>query len=129
MGKLSRAANEKRMAQRIEIPIQVKYKYLPHMGALEEAIAQNISGSGIRLKLPHPLKKGDRLKILLYFPSDRQSVTALSEVVWCRKVSQEKVAYYDLGIRYIRIAPKDRERFIFRFCEMMINVLTLGKVR
>ena len=127
MSKSSRATADKRKAERFNVPIQVKYKYLPHKKVLAEAIVQNISGSGIRLKLPHPLHKGKHLKVLLYFPGDRHFITALSEVVWCRKILSGNNACYDLGVRYLKIQSKDRERFVFRFCEMMINILTLGK--
>lgn len=121
---------ERRKAQRLNIPIQVKYKLLPRKRVLQQTFCQDISGKGARLILDSPLKKGDRLKTLLYFPEDSRPVTAFSKIIWCkRNAARKKKAGFETGMQYIRIDPKDRERFVFLFCEMMINYFLQGKLR
>ena len=111
---------EKRRSRRLKIPLMVSYHMLPQKKTLIEKIfAKDISGGGIGLKLNFPLEKGTRLKTLLYFPSENRPVSSISEVVWCKKARGHKT--FDIGIRHIKILPKDRERFVFLFCETMID--------
>lgn len=121
---------EKRKTQRINFPIQIKYKLLPRKKILNETFAEDISGGGVRIRAGFPLKKGDRLKALLHFPNGPVPITAFTEVVRCRrKVIGGKVSF-DIGMRYVKIIPKDRERFTFSFCETMMNYFILrGKRR
>ena len=118
-------SREKRRAQRLNIPIEVKYKLFRKKRVLEEIFTQNISGSGVGIKSTKPLAKGTRIRTLLQFPGDPIPVTAISEVVWSKKTGGKNKPCYETGIRHIRIIPKDREKFVFLFCEMMINFLTL----
>ena len=110
---------ERRRAQRLDIKFKIKYKLMPRKKILEETISQNVSGGGFCVHLNQPLKNGSKLKVLLYMPNVKQPITALSKVVWCRKSAKQKG--YDVGIKHVKIAPKDKERFVFSFCEMMIN--------
>lgn len=118
---IKKVKRERRRAQRLSIPIKVKYKLLPKRKILEEIFTQNISGGGVSLRLAQSLQKGARLKTLLHFPGDPNPVTAVSEVIWCKRVSEKKKVHYNAGIRHIKIVPRDKERFVFLFCEMMIN--------
>lgn len=118
---------EKRKTQRLNIPIQIKYKLLPQEKILEETFCQNISGGGIGLNLDTPLKKGDKLKTFLHFPDDRRPVIAKSKVIWCKKKFKKgEKPCFDIGIQHMRIEPKDKTRFVFLFCEMMINYFILS---
>ena len=92
---------------------------------MEKLITQDVSGGGVGLKVPSPFKKGARLKTLLYFPNEKKPVASLSEVVWCKK--SPKTHNYYAGIRHIKIEPRDRERFVFLFCEMMVNYFLLPR--
>lgn len=118
-------SGEKRRAQRLNIPIKVKYKLFRKKRILEEIFTQNISGSGIGIKASKLLVKGSKIRTLLQFPGDSTPIAAVGEVMWCKKVGIKNKPCYDTGIKHIRIIPKDRERFVFLFCEMMINFLTL----
>ncbi len=115
---------DRRKTQRLNIPILVKYKIFPRKKLLEETFCQDISGSGFRLKTEYPIKNGERFKTLLHFPSSLKPVTATSEVVWCKEAAlKDKFGRrnYNIGIRYLKIAPKDKERFIYLFCELLLN--------
>lgn len=121
--------NERRKAQRLEIPLAVKYKILPHKRIVLGAVTQDVSGGGVSLKSNVPFKKGQQLKVLVYLPGDPKPVTSMSEVVWSRKAGEGKEAYYKIGVKFMKIVPKDKQRFVFLFCEMMINYMTLGRIK
>ena len=128
MKKMTRKTTDRRKSQRLKIPIQIRYKLLPHKRVLEETLTQNVSGGGMGLRLSQPLRKNDKLKVFLNFPTDPKPITAISEVTWCKKESVGRKGFYKAGIKHIKIVPKDKERFVFLFCEMMINYLTVGRI-
>jgi len=115
----------RRMAQRLNIPLRVQYQLLDGRKIRVENTAQDVSGTGYRLLLGSPLHKGQKLKTLLYFSSDKQPVTAISEVVWSKKVLKEGKTFYSVGLKHIEVLPKDKQRFVFLFCEMMVNYFVL----
>ncbi len=110
---------DRRRAQRLDLHFKIIYKLMPRKKILQETISQNVSGSGVRLRVNQKLELGTRLKAQLYLPNIKKPITALSKVVW-RKESPTKKGY-DVGIQHIKIDTKDKERFVFAFCEMMIN--------
>lgn len=127
--KPNRQFREKRKTQRLNIPIQVKYKLLSKNRVLNETFSQDISGGGVKLRLSNPLKKGVAIKTLLHFPYDKIPITAYTKVARCNRRLVRGKPRYDIGMQYVRINPKDRERFVFRFCEMMINHFVFGARR
>lgn len=119
---------EKRKAQRLNIRLELKYRYsFKGKILIQEVLTKNISGGGIGLVLDKPLKVGTALKTVLYFPNDPKPVASLSRVVWCRKVPRKYKAGFYVGIRHIKVAAKDRERFVFLFCETMMNYFLISK--
>lgn len=121
---------ERRKAQRLKIPILISYKVFPRKKVIDETFSQDISGRGFRLKTAYPLKRGEKFRTLLHFPSSAAPVTAKSEVVWCKEASIKSKygrRHYNIGMRYLTIAPKDRDRFIYLFCEMLLNYFLTGK--
>lgn len=116
-----------RKTQRLDIHLRSKCR-LSSKGKrlLQVVFTKNISGGGISLTLTKPLKVGTKLPVLLYFPNDPKPVCSLSQIVWC-KPNPKKYASFDVGIRHIKIAAKDRERFAFLFCETMINYFLVAK--
>jgi c-di-GMP-binding flagellar brake protein YcgR len=118
--------NEKRRAQRIKVSLPIEYQLMPKKRVLIEKIfTRDISGGGIGLRLRYPLEEGMHLKTLLYFPMSKQPISSVSKVVWCEKRSFKNKTYFDVGIRHIKIASRDKERFVFLFCETMINYFVL----
>lgn len=112
---------ERRKATRLDIQLKIGYKLPPGRKMIIETFSENISGKGIRVTLNKKLRKGDRLKTLIYFPKEPKPVTSFSEVVWCKARHAEGHQVFDNGLRYVKISPKDKERFVFLFCELMIN--------
>jgi len=117
---------ENRKSQRLKIPLRIDYNLFPRGSALEKTFAHNISGSGICLKLDYSLHKGDKLKTIVHFPQERRPVVAISRVIWCMPVTAKKKAFY-IGMKYIKIMREDRERFVFLFCEMMLNYFFMNQ--
>ena len=114
---------DRRMAERIPVSIKIQYR-LPRERSPREALAQNVSGTGMRIKSDMPFKKGGRLRSLVYFPEEQSPVSVTDRVVWCRKREEGEKAYFDVGIRHEKIEPSDKERFVFLFCDTMINMHT-----
>lgn len=80
------------------------------------------------MALSQVVKKGDRLNIRLYFPYDKNPVRAVSQVVWCKNKTGGSKSPFEVGIHYLKIRPSDKERFVFLFCEMMVNFFITGKI-
>lgn len=119
--------NERRKSQRLNISILIKYRILPKSKILDEIFCQDISGGGLKLCSGTFFKKGERLKTLIHFPDDKKPVSAISKVVWCKKRLSKDKLNYDIGVRHLKIISKDKMRFVFLFCEMMLNYFVLGK--
>ncbi len=121
--KLTIKKSERRKKQRLNIPLKVKYKWLAKKGILEEVFTRDISGGGMRIRVDKPFKKGGRLKALLYFPEEDKPINVITEVVWCKKRKFKKKNKFDVGIKHVKVAAQDKERFVFLFCETMMNFL------
>jgi len=118
---------DRRKASRLNIPLKIEYKLLPKQNILKETSLEDVSGTGLRVNLDYYLNRGSRLKTLLYFPEQENPVTAFSEVVWCKKRPADKEKLFDVGMKYIKVDQKDKERFVFLFCEAMINYFISGQ--
>ncbi len=119
---LKKRIAERRKSARLKISIPVKYKLVREKKTLHETFCRDISGGGLKLNLDCPMKKGQRLKTLIYFPEAARPITALSKVIWRKRCpSGRKGGAFELGIQHVKIDPKDRERFVYLFCEMMLS--------
>ena len=88
-----------------------------------KTVSYNISGTGISLKIDHPVRRGDKLTANLYLPGCKGGfIRAYCEVVWCKRADTRADKHnYLVGIRYVKMTPKNEERFVLNFCEMMTN--------
>ena len=113
---------ERRKAQRLDIPVPIKYGFPLRGRALSgPVLTDNISGTGIGVTLKRPITKDDNLRVLIYFPDDPRPVTSTSRVVWRKRIRGKEGDSFRIGMRHVRIDTKDRDRFVFLFCETMIN--------
>ncbi|MDD5584613.1 MAG: PilZ domain-containing protein, partial [Candidatus Omnitrophica bacterium] len=109
---------ERRKAQRLNISLPLEYRPVAGKSISSEKIfTRDISGSGVGLRLAYPVAKGARLGVLLHFPTDSRPVSSIGEIVWCTKRVVKGKKFYDVGVKHLKIAAKDRERFVFSFCE------------
>lgn len=123
---LKKETKEKRKSQRLNC-LKVKYKLLPNGKFFKETSVKNISGNGISLLLINSLPRGTKIKSSLYFADNPTNpITTINQVIWCKKSAKRK-GIYCVRMKYIHVTPKDRERFIFLFCETMINLKSLPK--
>lgn len=125
---LKKENKDRRKAQRLSIPLNIEYKVFPKLKIIKQKLS-DISGSGFKLALGHPLRQGERLKTLIYFPEEPLPITAFSEVVRCKTIKINNKKRFNIGLKYLKIIPKDRYRFISLFCEMMVNYFVLGRAK
>ena len=119
--KLKIRKKERRRTQRLNIPLKLAYKWPSRIGTLQQVFAQDISGGGMKIRVDTPFQKGDRLKAKLYFPDQPKPINVASEVIWCKRRKVRGRLRFDVGIKHVHIVPRDRERFVFLFCEAMLN--------
>jgi len=119
---------EKRKTQRINVLLEVKCQsYFKKNMLFGTLLTSDVSGGGIRLRLEKPLEIGTKLKTYLYFTKGGKPIVAYSHVVWCKKLEKKQKIYFDVGIQYLKIVSKDKERFVFLFCELMVNYFMLQR--
>ena len=120
---------ERRKASRLGLHIRIRGELSRNRERLRDIVCRDISGSGIGFGLRTPLHKDERLKLFIYFPGHSRPVRVISQVVWCCKRTGKRQHGFDAGIRYLRIAAKERQRFLFLFCEMMLNYFLGVKIK
>ncbi len=73
----------------------------------------DISGSGIRFVLPGPVEKGQLLDISLQIPGfPLGRLYAFGEVVHSRPHPGPEEGYYEVGVKFIKMTPEQREAII-----------------
>lgn len=85
-----------------------------------QPLAVNISGSGIRLKLPQSCSPGDRVTLQFFIPFAKpNTLDVVAEVVWSTPVltSPGGNPLHYVGMRYSQIDERDRE-CIIRFISL-----------
>ena len=120
---------EHRKFNRLPIPMQIEYQVF-HRHSLIKTFCMNISGGGLCFKSELCFNKGDKIKTYIYFRNDFDPVVFMSQVVWCKKEMLNRKAVFTVGVKYIKMDKKHRERFVFNFGEMMLNYfLPSGKAK
>jgi c-di-GMP-binding flagellar brake protein YcgR len=97
---------EKRVFERIDAPMKIKYEVVDKMTE-KSAAAKDISGGGIRLALSEELKEGTTLKLMIGIPgSPNKTASAYGTVVWTRHMEvmggSKASGYYETGIRFTK---------------------------
>lgn len=114
---------ERRKFLRLENNVAVKYsKALKTIGReyFKEVGNGNIGGGGIKLALKEKLSVGTILILKIDLPGDSKPlpVFATGEVVWNKKIEEDK---YDTGIKFLKIAKRDRGRIIHYVEERVVS--------
>jgi hypothetical protein len=113
---------ERRKAQRLNAHVPIRYSFYLNKRAMSSPIAaDNISGTGLGVTLKEPAAKGVKLKVLIYFSDDQRPIASTSRVMWCKKIPKKEGNLFKIGMRHVRIDTKDKDRFVFLFCETMLN--------
>ena len=115
---------ERRKAQRINIPIKICFEY---KGEEQEILSENISGSGINIRMSKPLEVGDKITVVVYISPYEPPFRIRGSIAWCKSIkSGGGKNMYNVGIRYVKILSRDKNRYIFLFCDLMINYFYSG---
>lgn len=114
---------ERRRFQRLMIPLQIRYRIAQNR-LWQETQCHDVSGRGVRLRIEEALGPGEEIELSLHFPQDPQPIPVLGCVVW--RLTGEGGAAYRTGIEYLQIKPSEKERFVMRFCETMVEYMTRG---
>jgi c-di-GMP-binding flagellar brake protein YcgR len=113
---------ERRKAERLSIPLKVKYKIKGTAGRQKDAPWEDISGLGIRFCLNNPLSLKEELEIALYVLGDSKPIEAIGRVAWCKEFDKGE---FKTGVEFIKI--KDQMRFTELICRVMLE-LSSGKI-
>lgn len=117
-GKKARLDSEKRRAERVRLPLFIKYKVRGKRAQLIETGFENISGLGLKIFVAEPLSIKDKVDIVIN-PQDRSpAFYALCKVCWCKEVAKDK---FQAGLEFVKI--KDRSRFIEFLCDKMLSLV------
>lgn len=110
---------ERRMFERISLPIKLAYEVLTRPKIVREGISKNISGGGICLSLNERLLPRTLLNMKIELGGKGDTITLKGEVVWNRKIEivekAKPIIYYETGIRFIDADPININRVISHF--------------
>ena len=98
---------DRRRFRRIRAPI-----FIRPVGPLIQRLSSqvgDISLGGLRAFSDDKRKPGERLELELFLP-DGGSTTVVAEVVWVQNLPEGSPARFDVGLRYVEVAPHDLQR-------------------
>lgn len=114
---------ERRNAQRLNIPIRLKYKIAHGKDSFNKAKCVNISGGGVQVLVGFNLKPEDNVDICFYAGRKHGPFSALCTVVWCKKLKEKRFA---VGLRFMN--AKDNARFSNYLCDEMVKLFLSQKI-
>lgn len=112
--------SERRRAERLPIPLKVKYKIRGSASRHEHIPWEDISGLGLRFCLNKPLPPQKELEIALYISGDPKPIEAIGRVAWCKEFAQGE---FKAGIEFTKI--KDQMRFTELICRTMLELSSM----
>ncbi|MDD5069441.1 MAG: PilZ domain-containing protein [Candidatus Omnitrophica bacterium] len=118
---------DRRITQRLKLQLKLRYCLIHKRKIIGEAFTKDLSGGGMRFFSLSPLKTGTIIQSQLFFPNQNKPIEIKNRVIRCKKIVYRKKETYELGLSHIKIEKKDQQRFMFLFCEMMINYFILGE--
>jgi PilZ domain len=99
---------ERRQFPRLQAPVLCRPAGLL-LRILKPRQSVDVSLGGIRIFSDEPAKVGSLLDLEL-FVSDHQPFSCTAEVVWVEELAPGAPALYDVGLRFTKLTPQDRER-------------------
>ena len=76
----------------------------------ELLLAQDISGTGLRVSSQKYIAYDYLFKLLINFPNNSSPILALGKVVWIKEIFGRRGLPYDIGIEFVDISRENRER-------------------
>jgi c-di-GMP-binding flagellar brake protein YcgR len=100
------AAMDRREFPRVNAPVFCRPLGKPFF---KRRRATDISLGGVRIFADEAPASGDRLELELFLPDSGELVCTV-EVVWVDDLPEGSPARYDVGVKFVRISPADRQR-------------------
>jgi hypothetical protein len=98
--------DDRRKFQRVDAPVFCRPLGQPLFGRRR---ALDVSLGGLRIYADDPPKAGDRLELELFLP-DQSELVCTVEVVWVEDLPEGSPARHDVGVKFVSIDARDRER-------------------
>ena len=98
--------DDRREFPRVNAPVFCRPTGRPLFGRRQ---ATDISMGGIRIFADEAPATGDRLELELFLP-DSTELECTVEVVWVEDLPEGSPARHDVGVKFVRITPEDRQR-------------------
>lgn len=130
------SAKERRGFIRLRLPrpIGIKFKIVSTDSKARllkrgRTSTRNISGSGMFLELPR-LSEGivdrllsgkNRITLELTVPGHRSKIRIIGKAVWMDKKGVARRRVHGVGIRFVEITDKDRERLIYYMLDLILR--------
>jgi len=107
---------DRRLCERIEIPLRVIYKSSVDRERFRESISRDVSGGGISFYVNETRKPNDVLKVLFYPKDNGKPITSVCRAIW---VKEEEANSFLVGAKFIEI--RNDHRFIEFICRQIIH--------
>ncbi len=99
--------------RRKDLRAVVRLEVEPGAGSLKRPpfyITGNISVGGMFLITSDPLPEKTKIALQFRLPDDEEKIQVLAEVVWCREKDERPGLPPGMGIKFLKISDKDREK-------------------
>src|SRR3989338_2468746 len=103
---------ERRMHQRYDSALEVKYSTPGSVGMEGYTISTNISRGGMRLPLSKFIRTGETIKLEIETNDRKAKVAAVGKVKWSKPISRPSPLQLDAGVEFIRIDSQDADRLL-----------------
>ncbi|MFH1784515.1 MAG: PilZ domain-containing protein [bacterium] len=101
---------ERRKFVRLQKPVEVKYKFASESSKDEETKTRDISEGGVRIMMNTKILPGNIIDLEIILPDTAEPIKALGETVWEEEFLEGRNLAYEIGVKFIKISPKDREK-------------------
>jgi hypothetical protein len=98
---------DRRHYPRVHAPVFCRPTGKPLFGRRE---AKDVSPGGARIYADEAPPVGDRLELEMLLPGDARELVCQVEVVWVEALPAGGAARYDVGVKFVEIAPQDLTR-------------------
>ncbi len=96
-----------RQEQRAAKALDIQFKTL---GDFKKAYSVDIAGGGLQLRVDEPMTVGSECVVRFRIPGDEQPIQTNSQVVWSRLGAEGGKQTVTVGLKFIGISPRDRDR-------------------
>lgn len=80
-------------------------------GSFVKAYTHNVSGNGLFIKTPIPLRQGEVFTLDIHLPGQEKAITVSATVAWSRETTNDPVARpVGMGVKFTVTGPADAKR-------------------